>query len=706
MKSFVLPFFILALPTFADLNDGLIAYYPFEGSGPVLEDASGNGNDGRLLSAERAEGKFGGGIRFPATTSHAFVRLSRSLTIRSDLTVSAWIRPESLNLHGENRLIFTDQFNLDLLRGRGRLDLLSGGKWHGTSRETEPLKLGVWHHVVGSFTTDGKIGALYINGALVDAVKTPGALDVIASPLRLGYTGLNAMVGSLDEVRIYNRALTPDQVQTLYRFEPSVAPRASAMKQPKPDTALIPTPYLYPACPGYFEDVVLQEGNTQPRSKIQPKKSSQLEDNGIGGDIGNWEADEGVYRNLLGHVEDLGLKWVRTNFWSPNPLNWQEVLVAPGEHRIPPDCDNFITALADRGINVVLTLSAGAGLDGKEHEWWGGAGSGLLGEREPAWWFRTPAQRKQFADYARFMAQHFKGRAQYYEIWNEPTENPGGDPRAPIAMSDYLDVVGQVAPIIRDIDPDAKIVAGVLGRFNPWERDWLKRVLGSEVGGVVDAVSWHPFYGESPFNDRARGVTYWEDYPSTVQAFKNEVAALGFEGEYMVEEMIWRTLNDFVPHEAPHYTDIEAAKYAARAIVMHRSLGFKMVGNQMLMPGVVQLLPRYYVIRTLCTLMAGAEPIPCKIQLESQSDELETCSFVLSDGGRLVALWLDTVAADYHPGVNVSLTLESVSSDVVTGIDSLNGFQQPLEARRDRDNLVIRNLLIRDYPLILRLDRK
>ena len=189
----------------------LLSVYPFEGSGHVFEDASGNGHDGLLLSAERAEGRFGGGIRFPATTGNAFVRLSQSPTIRGDVTVCAWIRPESVNLHGENRLIFTDQFNLDLLNGRGRLDLFSGGEWHGTTTGKQPLRLGVWHHIVGSFTTDGNIGAFYVDGALVNTVKTPGPLNVIASSLRLGYTGLKAMVGGLDELRIYNRALSPDE---------------------------------------------------------------------------------------------------------------------------------------------------------------------------------------------------------------------------------------------------------------------------------------------------------------------------------------------------------------------------------------------------------------------------------------------------------------------------------------------------------------
>ena len=172
----------------------------------------------------------------------------------------------------------------------------------------------MWHHIAGTFATDANIGALYIDGALVNTVKTPGPLNVIASSLRIGYTGLNAMVGGIDEVRIYNRVLSPDQVKTLYRLEQPGTPHAAAkyglhaMKHPKPNTDLIPTPYLYPTCPDYFADVVLQEGNTHPQTKIQPKKSSQLEDNGIGGDVGNWETGTEVYRDLLHHIDDLGLK--------------------------------------------------------------------------------------------------------------------------------------------------------------------------------------------------------------------------------------------------------------------------------------------------------------------------------------------------------------------------------------------------------------
>ena len=101
-----------------------------------------------------------------------------------------------------------------------------------------------------------------------------------------------------------------------------------------------------------------------PGTRLLTKEPRELEDNHIGGDIGNWEwvaehDNTELYNGLLYSIRDLGLKWVRTNFWSPNPLNWQEVLQAPGVYSIPQDCDDFITDLANDGINIVLTLSAG-----------------------------------------------------------------------------------------------------------------------------------------------------------------------------------------------------------------------------------------------------------------------------------------------------------------------------------------------------------
>jgi hypothetical protein len=263
-------------------------------------------------------------------------------------------------------------------------------------------------------------------------------------------------------------------------------------------------------------------------------------------------------------------------------------------------------------------------------------------------------------------------------------------------------------PVIREIDPEAKIVVGALGRFRQGDKEWLRNMLASGIGPLIDVISWHPFYGESPLIYTGEYSQHpepfcWRDYPSEVEKLKLEAASFGFQGEYMVEEMVWRTPTDLVPHESPLYTDITAAKYAARANIMHLGMNFTLVGNQMLMPDVIKLVPRYYVIRNLCTIMSGAESISLPVKLESDGKNLKSYAFSLSNGDSLIALWVDGVAVDDDPGIEATLNIPNISAQEVTGIDVLNGFEQEMITEIEGGNLVIRNLLVKDYPIILRL---
>jgi parallel beta-helix repeat protein len=460
-------------------------------------------------------------------------------------------------------------------------------------------------------------------------------------------------------------------------------------------------------------DATLQKGNNSRINPLHIKEPNQLEGSRIGGDVGNWEWVRGednteLYDDLARNIRDAGLKWVRTGFWSPNPLTWQEILRAPGVYEIPKDVDDFVTELADSKVNILLTLSTGAGLEGQEddEECWGGPGWGVLGDTEPAWWFDTQDDRDKFIDYARFMVQHFKDRVRYFEIWNEPIGlHPGGCPGS-VSANDYAILVTQVIPVIRQVDPQAKIVAGAMPKFFEDVRQALLMVLESGIASQVDALSWHPFYGESPAppNECTHlDPLYWREYPAIVRNFQQQAAALGFQGEYMVEEMVWRTPTDDVTHECPLYTDIVAAKYAARSNVLHLGLEFAMISNQMLMPDVIKTLPRYYIIRNLSTAAAGAEPTSLPLTIQSTMMNTVSYTFSLPNENYLIALWNDGMAVDVDPGVPATLIIAGFAGYEVTGIDVLHGFQQQLLTSQEDGDLVIRDLLVKDYPIILRL---
>src|SRR5438132_8565246 len=78
---------------------GLVAAYNFdEGSGTILHDLSGTGNDGSLANAAwSSAGNYGGALSFNGSTSLVTIGDSSSLHLTSGMTLEAWVKPTSLN---------------------------------------------------------------------------------------------------------------------------------------------------------------------------------------------------------------------------------------------------------------------------------------------------------------------------------------------------------------------------------------------------------------------------------------------------------------------------------------------------------------------------------------------------------------------------------------------------------------------------------
>ena len=123
--------------------------------------------------------------------------------------------------------------------------------------------------------------------------------------------------------------------------------------------------------------------------------------------------------------------------------------------------------------------------------------------------------------------------------------------------------------------------------------------------------------------------------------------------------------------------------------------------------GVVEVIPlvptSFPTVRNLCTIIAGAQPESLPIEIGSEATNIRSYGFSLPSGDRLLALWTDGVAIDDDPGVEATVTLFGVSGHNVLAIDILNSFQQELVTSTEGGNLVINNLLVKDYPIILYL---
>jgi hypothetical protein len=108
-------------------------------------------------------------------------------------------------------------------------------------------------------------------------------------------------------------------------------------------------------------------------------------------------------------------------------------------------------------------------------------------------------------------------------------------------------------------------------------------------------------------------------------------------------------------------------------------------------------------MRNLSTVMAGNKPLEIPAEIESDAARIMSYGFSLPNSNQLFAFWSNGVAVDDDPGVPATLTFLGTSAQKVIGIDVLHGFEQELIIEMENGNLVIRNFLIKDYPIILRL---
>jgi hypothetical protein len=435
---------------------------------------------------------------------------------------------------------------------------------------------------------------------------------------------------------------------------------------------------------GTRQFAILQEGDDLPKARLVSKRLGELANNRIGDlfpldrhplPCPPWDQDWSFT-----HVRDLGLKWVRTSV-DVMEYNQAQSLGLYSQPKINACQDEVVSALAANDVTIMHVIVF---WDESLH----------VGENYPR--YRKEEEIQPYLDYARLVVRHFKGRIQYYEILNEPVNGP---PQQHVELADYINLIRRVVPVIREEDPEAKIVVGGATDLRAdYSRDYFFGVIQSDIMPLVDGVAIHPMYGVSPQYDELR--QYYYDYPSLVQEIRDIASAHGFSGEYFAEEMSWRTSINPNPYEPWEYSAPVAAKYYARGIVMNLGMD--------VWAGIAGELydtipPVARVVQNLSTVMAGASPFSLSLEIQSEATNIMSYAFSLPNGDTLVALWTNGTAVDDDPGVNTTLTIPGLSARKVVGIDVLNGFEQELITETKNGNLVIRNLLVRDYPIILRL---
>jgi len=432
---------------------------------------------------------------------------------------------------------------------------------------------------------------------------------------------------------------------------------------------------------------LLQDGNNLPLIELETKQSRELQDNWMGTFTGGplWQplAEPELYpQGVLDtkYILEMGFKRFRLII---NSLDWDKVVWNKSEFSIDPSQDEFITTLANNGVKLTFVLS-----------FWDIAYKAEGGEI-PIPRFKTEEEIERYLDYVKFIVHHFKDRVEYYEIWNEP--NLTGTIQW-IEAKDYINLVRRAVPVIRQEYPAAKIqVGGTTSLKDKDSQTYLFKIINSDIMPLVDVISWHPMYGQSPEYEGHK--QYYYDYPSLVQKIKDASSAHGFTGEYKADEIHWPTPAQPEP-PWPTYSNIQSVKYLTRSIVMHR--GLDLTVTQLLLVGNMQL---HHTNQYLSTIMAGAKPINLPLEIQSEAANITSYSFSLSNGDKLVTIWNDNIAVDYDPGILSTLIIQNFAGWNATGMDVLNGFGQELISTSEDSNLVIHDFVLKDYPIIIRLSK-
>jgi len=221
-------------------EEGLVLWFGFnEDTEGIVEDLSGMGNDGTITGDVEwtGNGKYGGGMQF--TEGMIGVPNSETVTFEEEITIAFWINSDDV-VDSYRRLVgYGWAGNGSYILGIDNhwmnmafaWDIMNVGGTRFDANMDALVTPGEWQFVTGTY--DGSMLKLYVNGEMkiqnaADG-KINGIADISISQEGLGIEG-GSFIGIMDEIRLYNVALSDEEIQ-------------QAMEEPK-SAAVLPAEKL------------------------------------------------------------------------------------------------------------------------------------------------------------------------------------------------------------------------------------------------------------------------------------------------------------------------------------------------------------------------------------------------------------------------------------------------------------------------------
>ena len=223
---------IMGAPKYAGLSQGLVGFWSFNGpdmNATQALDRSGNANNGTLTNGPtRTIGKLGQALSFDGSSNYINIGTQSSLDLKTKHSVSAWVKTNAINVtqaifsHG-GAMCCGSEYGLWIRfdGGGGTYKFFAQNNLDGVYFDSNQTVIpNRWYFL--TYTWDGSTESLYVDGVLDASRALSGTITEYSNRNGIG-AGVREEVSSyfsgiIDDVRVYNRALTGDEIKRLYRI--------------------------------------------------------------------------------------------------------------------------------------------------------------------------------------------------------------------------------------------------------------------------------------------------------------------------------------------------------------------------------------------------------------------------------------------------------------------------------------------------------
>lgn len=204
-------------------SQGLAGYWNFDAQkNNIAQDSSRNNNDGIIINnPEWVFGKIGQAYLFNGKNESIEIANSDKLNPEQSITITAWVKPldSTQRIMGKHDSDASGGWYLWLSPEKEFVFTVSDGLGDISLKSPSTYKLAEWHHIAGQYDDRTKKMALYVNGEKTNEITLLKAVLPSKSDFTIGKFSSGAdgyFKGTIDEVRLYNRILSPQEIQKSY----------------------------------------------------------------------------------------------------------------------------------------------------------------------------------------------------------------------------------------------------------------------------------------------------------------------------------------------------------------------------------------------------------------------------------------------------------------------------------------------------------